>query len=164
MGPHFFKCGKPEHRVLLQEVINAVLQWGRTFSSAESLHIAPGAVQGRYTSMGPHFFKCGKMLTLNMIPSAIPHFNGAALFQVRKERDAEHNLLTKKLLQWGRTFSSAESPKRSDDRDVWLDDFNGAALFQVRKAGNACLSVHADMKHFNGAALFQVRKEVEVMR
>ena len=37
-------------------------------------------------------------------------FNGAALFQVRKAGQLKHSAKNKTLLQWGRTFSSAESP------------------------------------------------------
>ena len=44
----------------------------------------------------------------------------------------ETELLT--ALQWGRTFSSAESRKRFRERRRSISCFNGAALFQVRKA------------------------------
>ena len=111
--------------------------------------------------MGPHFFKCGKTLeegavwTLDGKASMGPHFfkcgkhffkgfNGDALFQ----------------LQWGRTFSSAEShPARR--LPFWeCISFNGAALFQVRKAGR-CAEPSSARRSFNGAALFQVRKDKE---
>ena len=82
--------------------------------------------------MGPHFFKCGSRVDLYRGLPSDPGFNGAALFQVRKfgyamwytirgigfngaalfqvrkflPRSQMKN--TRVLLQWGRTFSSAE--------------------------------------------------------
>ena len=131
MGPHFFKCGK--WRSTNSSLIMIVkLQWGRTFSSAESRR--PSNITSRLTrlqwgrtfssaesennpsvyeeellaSMGPHFFKCGKRLWQHVGRSHSTCFNGAALFQVRKE------------------LASARP-------DPSVLGFNGAALFQVRK-------------------------------
>ena len=66
-------------------------------------------------------------------------------------------------LQWGRTFSSAESPTTASPDSSMLMSFNGAALFQVRKAFN---DVHLPLPIFcfNGAALFQVRKALEELK
>ena len=61
--------------------------------------------------MGPHFFKCGKS----------PSYG-----------DFEREL---SLLQWGRTFSSAESLWITFRISIFDERFNGAALFQVRKVG-----------------------------
>ena len=64
----------------------------------------------RRASMGPHFFKCGKCCRpIIGAKNSIPGFNGAALFQVRKV-DEHYGLLGRviDMLQWGRTFSSAE--------------------------------------------------------
>ena len=60
--------------------------------------------------MGPHFFKCGKF-------SQISGGGGE-----------------KKMLQWGRTFSSAEREFIDESNYGQFGRFNGAALFQVRKA------------------------------
>ena len=60
--------------------------------------------------MGPHFFKCGKRKRRLPFHEGCLHFNGAALFQVRKA-----------IL--------AQNPVNES-----TGDFNGAALFQVRKA------------------------------
>ena len=84
-------------------------------------------------------------------------FNGAALFQVRKDEKGWMDSLMNYLLQWGRTLSSAESriptsPTKSESRC-----FNGAALFQVRKGGQGNAN-DTGRCCFNGAALFQVRK------
>ena len=60
-------------------------------------------------------------------------FNGAALFQVRKDWWGSSISRRAPVLQWGRTLSSAE---RSAIRPVPVRlhyRFNGAALFQVRK-------------------------------
>ena len=109
MGPHFFKCGKSlarnqrrEERFMLQwgrtfssaerkpnEEMRANrtagLQWGRTFSSAESAAAEAAKPTIVAASMGPHFFKCGKGCGCGCL----------------SRRQSE--------LQWGRTFSSAES-------------------------------------------------------
>ena len=59
--------------------------------------------------MGPHSFKCGKQATYqNRDALAFQRFNGAALFQVRKDYGVGY---------LGRAIRC----------------FNGAALFQVRK-------------------------------
>ena len=84
--------------------------------------------------MGPHFFKCGKILSRRSSTASDACFNGAALFQVRKEETEYRSAVRKRQasmgphffkcgkslrqraerhwkckLQWGRTFSSAES-------------------------------------------------------
>ena len=82
MGPHFFKCGKFERPVNNRRDDKA--------------------------SMGPHFFKCGKKNQLGSQPLSLPRFNGAALFQVRKKFAVCRLFVCRLLLQWGRTFSSAE--------------------------------------------------------
>ena len=133
--------------------------------------------------MGPHFFKCGKSVVLDISTGSSRGFNGAALFQVRKGVSHPNQLNTHQGLQWGRTFSSAESALYKHSGRVSRYCFNGAALFQVRKAPLPPLataaSYHASMgphffkcgklceeliglpilQRFNGAALFQVRKE-----
>ena len=87
MGPHFFKCGKFCIRRLDIPIDHPA-------------------------SMGPHFFKCGKEIHLDR-PDALEYsFNGAALFQVRKDGTRRRNF----------------QPVLS---------FNGAALFQVRKANHS---------------------------
>ena len=58
--------------------------------------------------MGPHFFKCGKREEKGKRKEARLRFNGAALFQVRKEDDGVQAISDFVRLQWGRTFSSAE--------------------------------------------------------
>ena len=61
-------------------------------------------------------------------------FNGAALFQVRKVGSRRrHPRWKRNWLQWGRTFSSAESSMQIQLLDALHLRFNGAALFQVRK-------------------------------
>ena len=158
-----------------------MLQWGRTFSSAESERPFCIANNGQQASMGPHFFKCGKGSNTTLVPAWTPCFNGAALFQVRKGRPIFSLLIIGNLLQWGRTFSSAESGSRRDVGAGWRRAsmgphffkcgkpnitvrggvhparFNGAALFQVRKDPEKP-PTKLQIPSFNGAALFQVRK------
>ena len=84
--------------------------------------------------MGPHSFKCGKSLRPFHPTSRFICFNGAALFQVRKEKIVEERDAECPVLQWGRTLSSAESRQIAVAAARPLPSFNGAALFQVRKA------------------------------
>ena len=65
----------------------------------------------------------------------LPSFNGAALFQVRKEITSTCFSFSDPLLQWGRTLSSAERSCKKDSVLCMVNCFNGAALFQVRKGG-----------------------------
>ena len=84
MGPHSFKCGKLGLDDGGQTAIQK-LQWGRTLSSAESRRFV-------------HFDARKKI-----------SFNGAALFQVRKDLQVRVGQAGYVKLQWGRTLSSAES-------------------------------------------------------
>ena len=113
-----------------------LLQWGRTLSSAESHPISPHSLLVIRASMGPHSFKCGKIGDVNRDYALLAGFNGAALFQVRKEQPIAPAARTTIALQWGRTLSSAERrtvPGRAAGK---MCCFNGAALFQVRKASS----------------------------
>ena len=107
MGPHFFKCGK----------------WRQSANRLPS-----GSA-----SMGPHFFKCGKRTRLRKYGALTARFNGAALFQVRKVLFTTLRIACQQRLQWGRTFSSAESAALMRRFNLVVSSFNGAALFQVRK-------------------------------
>ena len=86
------------------------LQWGRTLSSAERRCDKPPKEKHRKASMGPHSFKCGKTENFSDSSAMAMSFNGAALFQVRKEDSGFENPADS-MLQWGRTLSSAESAK-----------------------------------------------------
>ena len=136
--------------------------------------------------MGPHSFKCGKKAYPLVHCSPPQGFNGAALFQVRK--DSPDRAIFKGFfeLQWGRTLSSAErnsapglpepnsrasmgphsfkcgKPEWRTSRDKGRSRFNGAALFQVRKEFVRSFKGDSGVRCFNGAALFQVRK-VDIM-
>ena len=84
MGPHSFKCGKVDEDGREVEGVErfngaalfqvrkavhstacrrmpAVLQWGRTLSSAESQVTLSLRMDSATASMGPHSFKCGKL-------------------------------------------------------------------------------------------------------
>ena len=84
MGPHSFKCGKLRIRPRACARFPS-LQWGRTLSSAESFVWLAGLRFCLRASMGPHSFKCGKAAHLILPHSPPIRFNGAALFQVRKD-------------------------------------------------------------------------------
>ena len=85
------------------------LQWGRTFSSAESDKRPRRHLWRNQASMGPHFFKCGKCWTdfyvemRRLSASMGPHF-----FKCGKKLRRIASESNQVLLQWGRTFSSAE--------------------------------------------------------
>ena len=156
MGPHFFKCGNQPNRssispcsfrfngaalfqvrkrwcVTLKYRLNPPLQWGRTFSSAETDYSQPqGLLAARlqwgrtfssaetrmtmnketkitFASMGPHFFKCGN--SCQRVPGGArghasmgPHF-----FKCGNSAGQAFLPRHPERLQWGRTFSSAET-------------------------------------------------------
>ena len=83
MGPHFFKCGKIQYNYRA-DGLRMLLQWGRTFSSAE------------------------RSINGDVLGGVFKRFNGAALFQVRKDQSKRFEERLSRGLQWGRTFSSAE--------------------------------------------------------
>ena len=83
MGPHFFKCGNISEQLAKRRAILA-LQWGRTFSSAETNGMLQRKKPIDVASMGPHFFKCGNPRSGRTRHGTCNRFNGAALFQVRK--------------------------------------------------------------------------------
>ena len=109
------------------------LQWGRTLSSAERAPRTRMRQTAGTASMGPHSFKCGKSGDSRWMRRSCRCFNGAALFQVRKDEPGNRDgtgqtsasmgphsfkcgksgafLTTSSKypwLQWGRTLSSAE--------------------------------------------------------
>ena len=109
MGPHFFKCGKNVDDGFGDENPD-MLQWGRTFSSAESLswgRTLQPLICARFN--GAALFQVRKVERHVFVEQIAHCFNGAALFQVRKvvEVDAKSGVY-RITLQWGRTFSSAE--------------------------------------------------------
>ena len=81
MGPHFFKCGKV--LTALQSKPIRVLQWGRTFSSAESGKTIYSRIELKPLQWGRTF-------------SSAESFSN--FFRIQPTLQ----------LQWGRTFSSAE--------------------------------------------------------
>ena len=181
MGPHFFKCGKLtllDLSLILYLRFNGAalfqvrkaddlampltaileLQWGRTFSSAESRSRMHQDNQTKIASMGPHFFKCGKLTLLDLSLILYLRFNGAALFQVRKVLKiwSRRNYFIRASM--GPHFFKCGKEIVDKRLHVSLWSFNGAALFQVRKVGSIT-SLAWSSASFNGAALFQVRKE-----
>ena len=132
-------------------------------------------------SMGPHSFKCGKArlpppninkkqsfngAALFQVRKDKPHpekptslfgFNGAALFQVRKANNPDLPISAGWMLQWGRTLSSAERPCKSQRESGQMLASMGPHSF---KCGKRVRRAHQTLycTGFNGAALFQVRK------
>ncbi len=158
MGPHSFKCGKRRRR-MPGKPGKPALQWGRTLSSAERRRgDTLGAFRLRNASMGPHSFKCGKRpipakygwsTNASMGPhsfkcgkrprgsstglSALPGFNGAALFQVRKvHRLPLYAPNTHRASMGPHSFKCGKNCRRRR-LECRRCSFNGAALFQVRK-------------------------------
>ena len=181
MGPHFFKCGKGVAEGK-QRSSGGGLQWGRTFSSAESSlsrllqSIRVGA------SMGPHFFKCGKSQPTNLHPrltaaSMGPHFfkcgknrrsvhrarrlpasMGPHFFKCGKDEERRLGEVSSFALQWGRTFSSADSCSVGKERLFGWQGFNGAALFQVRKVHRTTQHHHQTRPASMGPHFFKCGK------
>ena len=112
----------------------AVLQWGRTLSSAESCLRARLPTDLTCASMGPHSFKCGKLRTPNSIAcvracaSMGPHSFKCGKF-ARKDT---HMPKTAKASMGPHSFKCGKKTV-SNNGVVYSIRFNGAALFQVRK-------------------------------
>ena len=137
------------------------LQWGRTLSSAEVILVRPTPIRGSLASMGPHSFKCGSSTQRKSSCLISTRFNGAALFQVRKLGVGRLGGWEVKMLQWGRTLSSAEVR--------WLLFIVVSLTFASMgphsfKCGSRNSQRTAEPSHsrFNGAALFQVRKSTKI--
>ena len=96
--------------------------------------------------MGPHFFKCGNSGKQVIICFPAKSFNGAALFQVRKLDDAYQEAISGAQLQWGRTFSSAETFGGERIPTLATPSFNGAALFQVRKLDKNIIDIMKNIR------------------
>ena len=135
--------------------------------------------------MGPHFFKCGKPRSLTSSLSCRSSFNGAALFQVRKEPPRETGESRQRgfngaalfqvrkaqmqramrhsrpKLQWGRTFSSAERQANAIGRSDSSAASMGPHFFKCGKQSRRSRPRN-DESGFNGAALFQVRKAINL--
>ena len=205
MGPHSFKCGSSIYEddrngritgfngaalfqvrklnvVTITRVNINQLQWGRTLSSAEVNQaeiFTPIEIELQW---GRTLSSAEVRLTAPF-PIKFPRsFNGAALFQVRKYPNVDHQPKPPAMLQWGRTLSSAEVSAPTSARVFHSGSFNGAALFQVRKLAPSPLAISPPSRlqwgrtlssaevfsvislipfraaGFNGAALFQVRK------
>ena len=108
MGPHSFKCGKAR-RVLACRRRGAPLQWGRTLSSAESPPKDPSKLEAFELQWGRTLSSAESRHPPRRKRQAGNRFNGAALFQVRKETNSAFGSDKEAMLQWGRTLSSAES-------------------------------------------------------
>ena len=113
MGPHFFKCGKQACVAAVGD--DWIASMGPHFFKCGKMPKADQQRHRVYASMGPHFFKCGKIPQIAARFFAILGFNGAALFQVRKNGDDLTAKINAIELQWGRTFSSAEKEERKDN-------------------------------------------------
>ena len=85
MGPHSFKCGKGG-RLPVGFFSSRQLQWGRTLSSAESLDdVAQDTINNRVLQWGRTLSSAESHHLQRNGNSAGECFNGAALFQVRKD-------------------------------------------------------------------------------
>ena len=107
--------------------------------------------------MGPHSFKCGKGDELPRPRGVANSFNGAALFQVRKEACGLDWRGERSGLQWGRTLSSAESVVVPAGNMLGFHASMGPHSFKCGKLRRP-RRISAIGTRFNGAALFQVRK------
>ena len=85
----------------------SILQWGRTFSSAEIPTANLFNAVDHETSMGPHFFKCGNIAAQVFLLSREQLQWGRTFSSAEMSGQPEPSPI-KTLLQWGRTFSSAE--------------------------------------------------------
>ena len=112
MGPHFFKCGKT---AISSELWTSWPSFnGAALFQVRKVNYESSTLgKSAPASMGPHFFKCGKS---PISPS--PAFNGVAsmgphFFKCGKRGRKALWQTANHQLQWGRTFSSAESGLRA---------------------------------------------------
>ena len=159
-----------------------LLQWGRTFSSAERPAAQAGhernlgrfngaalfqvrkgevwqahAVSQKASFNGAALFQVRKEPTIFHSPGRRGRFNGAALFQVRKVPPSGLPRRFSKRLQWGRTFSSAESEEWRQCSPTGLGLQWGRTFSSAERITSQSQSQN-HQNRFNGAALFQVRK------
>ena len=106
MGPHFFKCGNeaPFHAYSPQLFC---FNGAALFQVRKCSHLATGR-QSLACFNGAALFQVRKYDGDDHINDVAVSFNGAALFQVRKYPLSSLQEYLQVLLQWGRTFSSAE--------------------------------------------------------
>ena len=166
MGPHFFKCGKTFEPNLDSEGANT-LQWGRTFSSAESHPLADTIPAAMVLQWGRTFSSAESCLKSQLSMLSHLRFNGAALFQVRKahlrlgcecridasmgphffkcgKKRQELNYAKRKEASMGPHFFKCGKYCLFVMGPHGPECFNGAALFQVRKAGSPFESFQND--------------------
>ena len=160
MGPHFFKCGKVT-RERKETTPERELQWGRTFSSAESSSFALPLRTALGASMGPHFFKCGKQAVGRISQIQRPASMGPHFFKCGKVRKTSLYSQFARASMGPHFFKCGKMPEKSPLNSL-VPRFNGAALFQVRKVAKEAGIPVARLRRFNGAALFQVRKVIPV--
>ena len=131
-GAALFQVRKDSHFALPVQHHNP-LQWGRTFSSAESNTNQQQEDEFYSASMGPHFFKCGKKRAQARTRARLRGFNGAALFQVRKVGLDRRRRRPYHQASMGPHFFKCGKPANPPTWKIAYSCFNGAALFQVRK-------------------------------
>ena len=108
-GAALFQVRK-EPRKKKEGAESKALQWGRTFSSAERIRSPSPSRRPLKSFNGAALFQVRKEERYKGAGLTQPRFNGAALFQVRKVAPgAVQGRYEGEALQWGRTFSSAES-------------------------------------------------------
>ena len=162
--------------------IARLLQWGRTFSSAERGTVGVEVLSQKLASMGPHFFKCGKGAKNGWTRRRKLCFNGAALFQVRKgawpisyssarasasmgphffkcgKGASRIPLLLPERASMGPHFFKCGKFFRPKRPHVFAVASMGPHFFKCGKQPQSPQQRNAYPRRFNGAALFQVRK------
>src|SRR5579875_2528830 len=107
MGPHVFACGNRQCPACLAHIGAGASMGPHVFACGNSEQ-RESATKAGLASMGPHVFACGNVLGTAVCGRAIPGFNGAARFCVRKCNGERGRGRTGTGLQWGRTFLRAE--------------------------------------------------------
>ena len=156
MGPHFFKCGKQPIQVRLQ-IICVLSSMGPHFFKCGKKRRLGNLPAAYKSSMGPHFFKCGKKGDRPRYDFAISVFNGAALFQVRKEHAWMPLHVGSLFSSMGPHFFKCGKNSSSSSFSAGECSSMGPHFFKCGKRGREVVA-RAFFPLFNGAALFQVRK------
>ena len=131
MGPHFFKCGK-SFVESFPDLLKACFNGAALFQVRKTVILSCLSLC-LFSFNGAALFQVRKNSGFEQFGVDGSRFNGAALFQVRKNHLPGLARLFYLKLQWGRTFSSAETTFTAPSMERSASSFNGAALFQVRK-------------------------------
>src|SRR5258708_7506256 len=146
MGPQSFDCGSARCAGRKKKADLASMG-PQSFDCGSAGGPAVSRSPVSHASMGPQSFDCGSDVDLLREFDISPGFNWAAVFLLRRSRNAYRTLWSVNWLQWGRSLSTAEVP-RTSSRDATADaasmgpqsfDCGSSSKFRVKSCAPASL-------------------------